>query len=240
MSDNKATRLSKIAREYNVGLSTIVEFLHKKGHNIDPNPNTKIAQELCDLLVQEYSSDLNDKKKSESFSLKNLREKKESVSLEDVKTPVEPDEEEELFIKDSSSVATRSEPKPEERPKREMDIKVVGKVDLDAVSGKRKPAPKPEPEKETPPAKLATPEKEKEPEVKKEAPVVPEEVVEKGKKPDEKEIKVVGRIDLEQFNQKPSQRKKKDEKAKVTGETPVASEKPGEVVPEAKSTYLIP
>ena len=29
--DVKATRLSKAAREFNVGISTIMEFLHKKG-----------------------------------------------------------------------------------------------------------------------------------------------------------------------------------------------------------------
>ena len=66
MSETKATRLSKIAREFNVGISTIVEFLHKKGHHLDPNPNTKVSDDLYALLVQEYSSDLKEKKKSES------------------------------------------------------------------------------------------------------------------------------------------------------------------------------
>ena len=37
-----AQRLSKLAREFNVGIQTIVEFLHKKGIVIDPNPNTKV------------------------------------------------------------------------------------------------------------------------------------------------------------------------------------------------------
>ncbi len=43
--DIKATRLSKAAREFNVGISTIVEFLHKKGFDLDPNPNTKLPHE---------------------------------------------------------------------------------------------------------------------------------------------------------------------------------------------------
>ena len=68
MGENKAIRLSKIAREYNLGISTIVEFLHKKGHKVDPNPNTKIDPELCHLLEQEYSSDFTEKRKS-SFSM---------------------------------------------------------------------------------------------------------------------------------------------------------------------------
>ena len=37
----KPTRLSKAAREFNVGISTIVEFLNKKGFDLDPNPNTR-------------------------------------------------------------------------------------------------------------------------------------------------------------------------------------------------------
>jgi translation initiation factor IF-2 len=65
MSENKAIRLSKIAREFNVGISTIVDFLQKKGHKVDPNPNTKIEADLYSLLLKEYSSDLDVKKKSE-------------------------------------------------------------------------------------------------------------------------------------------------------------------------------
>lgn len=37
-----AVRLSKIAREFNVGLSTIVEFLHSKGIKISSDPNGKV------------------------------------------------------------------------------------------------------------------------------------------------------------------------------------------------------
>jgi len=38
-------RLSKVARDFNVGISTIVEFLHKKGFDIDSNPNNKISDD---------------------------------------------------------------------------------------------------------------------------------------------------------------------------------------------------
>ena len=64
--DIKATRLSKAAREFNVGISTIVEFLHKKGFNLDSNPNTKLPHEAYLLLLKEYNSDLNVKKESKS------------------------------------------------------------------------------------------------------------------------------------------------------------------------------
>ena len=65
MAERKATRLSKAARELNVGITTIVEFLGKKGHEIDSNPNTKLDPGMYDLLLEEYSSDQSVKKESE-------------------------------------------------------------------------------------------------------------------------------------------------------------------------------
>ena len=52
-----AIRLSKAGRELNVGISTLVEFLHKKGYTVDGNPNTKIDDEQYSLLVKEFSKD---------------------------------------------------------------------------------------------------------------------------------------------------------------------------------------
>ena len=75
MTENKATRLSKAAREFNVGIATIVEFLNKKGHKVDPTPNTKLDAGLYDLLVDEYSSDLSVKKDAEKLTMKAFREK---------------------------------------------------------------------------------------------------------------------------------------------------------------------
>ena len=69
MATGKATRLSKAAREFNVGISTIVEFLHKKGFSIDSNPNSKISPAQYDLLINEYRSDIDVKKESEKLSL---------------------------------------------------------------------------------------------------------------------------------------------------------------------------
>ena len=150
MTENKAIRLSKIAREFNVGISTIVDFLHKKGHSIDVDPNSKIAPELYNLLIKEYSSDLDEKKKSEKFSLKNLREKKETISIDDVQDLPEAEEEEkEFLVKDTSVSTPKIEPKkaPEEKKTEEKPVeepapvgpKVVGKVNLDEVQGRRSP-----------------------------------------------------------------------------------------------------
>jgi translation initiation factor IF-2 len=80
MSDSGKKRLSKLASELNVGISTIVEFLQKKGLNIDTNPNNKVEVEYVDLLYKQYKADLNLKKETEKIS--ELRKtKKKNVSL---------------------------------------------------------------------------------------------------------------------------------------------------------------
>ncbi|NCB09498.1 MAG: translation initiation factor IF-2, partial [Bacteroidia bacterium] len=94
-------RLSKLAREFNVGIHTIVEFLHKKGFDIDSNPNTKVEEDALRLLQQEYKVDVSLKKESEKISLKNIRPKKETISIDDT------DEEEEIKIKPAAKEVSR-------------------------------------------------------------------------------------------------------------------------------------
>jgi translation initiation factor IF-2 len=58
MSDSVNTkRLSAVAREFNVGLSTIIDFLSGKGYDIDAKPTTKISQEIYNILLKEFQSE---------------------------------------------------------------------------------------------------------------------------------------------------------------------------------------
>jgi len=201
MAEKKATRLSKAAREFNVGISTIVEFLHKKGHDVDSNPNSKIEPELYDLLVDEYSSDLSVKKDAEKLTLKNFREKTEG--REEVAEPE----------KDAAS----------EEPELLITDKTAGKDDL---KKEEKSKEKEAPEKETPEAeKTDTGEKEKEKE--KENENEKERATEAQEKEKEDETgkeggpRVVGKIDLESMNQKtrPAKKTKEEKEAeKKAGE----------------------
>ena len=144
MSEVKATRLSKIASEFNVGISTIVDFLKKKGHDIDANPNTKIAPELYALLSKEYSSDVSAKKDAERVNIRTFREKKETLELTDTESAPqveEDDHEPEVLIKDTTS--GKKTPLFSEPP-REPEFKVVGKINLEEKAPK-KPKDKPQP-----------------------------------------------------------------------------------------------
>ncbi|MCH5318985.1 MAG: translation initiation factor IF-2 [Paramuribaculum sp.] len=61
-------KISKVAREFNVGLPTVLDFLQKKGITIDDNPNTKIGDEVYQLLLNEFQPDRQQKHKSDNFS----------------------------------------------------------------------------------------------------------------------------------------------------------------------------
>ncbi|MFA9370914.1 MAG: translation initiation factor IF-2 [Labilibaculum antarcticum] len=128
---DKNIRLSKLARELNVGTSTIVEFLNKKGIPIDSNPNTKVSEEAYNILAKEYSSDLNLKKESEKVNLKNTRERKETVSIQNISEDSEPED-------SSKEKAVEKIEKVEEIAVVKEPVKIVGKIDLDALKSKAK------------------------------------------------------------------------------------------------------
>lgn len=53
----KNIRLSKAAKEFNIGIGAIIEFLSKKGFEVDSSPNTKLTEEMYALLVKEYGAE---------------------------------------------------------------------------------------------------------------------------------------------------------------------------------------
>ncbi|MBS2210418.1 translation initiation factor IF-2 [Carboxylicivirga mesophila] len=209
-------RLSKVAREFNVGHHTIVEFLQKKGFKVETNPNTKISEEMYSLLAQEYRGDSHVKKESEKLAKLKEKSKKESISLSDIRDDIEPAKENE---------------KPAETPaaKDESGPKVVGKVDLDALKPKKKeapaPAPKPEKKAEEAPKQEVAPQKEEKPvekKVEKKPAKKPEHIPTKVEPAEE--MKVVGKIDLDKKPVKPAE--KAQPKAEVKKEKPAPKPAP--------------
>ena len=112
-----AVRLNKVTRDLNVGISTAVEFLKKKGFEVDENPNAKITDEQFDLLRQEFSTDKDLKVKSDQFILGRKEKDKDKVK---------------------PAVAIQGyEPAPE-KPKQKF--KPIGKIDLDKLNKPAKQA----------------------------------------------------------------------------------------------------
>jgi len=151
-------RLGKAAGELNVGLENLVEFLGSKGIEIDKNPNTKLTQENYELLRNEFAADQDLKEKSKEVSTH--REKRESLSIEDSKTPEEePSKEETVSSPPQETVSKTEEVTSVKVP--EKDLKVVGKIDLDALNQKTKPEKKVAEKPKEEPAQEANEEKEK-------------------------------------------------------------------------------
>ena len=118
-------RLNKVTRDLNVGITTVVEFLQKKGYTIEASPNAKITEEQYAVLVKEFSTDKNLKIESEKFSQErqNKDRNKASISVEGFESKKEKEEVVKTVI-------------PEEaRPK----LKQVGKIDLDNLNKKTAP-----------------------------------------------------------------------------------------------------
>lgn len=118
-------RLNKVTRDLNVGITTVVEFLQKKGYTIEASPNAKITEEQYAVLVKEFSTDKNLKIESEKFSQErqNKDRNKASISIESFESKKEKEEVVKTVI-------------PEEaRPK----LKQVGKIDLDNLNKKTAP-----------------------------------------------------------------------------------------------------
>ncbi|MGV6860658.1 MAG: translation initiation factor IF-2 [Putridiphycobacter sp.] len=169
----KAKRLNKVAKEYNVSIATIVDFLASKGFEIDSKPNTKIEGEILDALEEEYADDKLAKEKSKKVAIS--REKRESISLDDVKhteDQKETVETEEFSVEDFKNTNTveveenKVEEKTEEKEPEKKDedakeiigdgdvkVAVVGKIDLDSINQKTRPDRKKKTSKTEEPAK---------------------------------------------------------------------------------------
>ncbi|MFY9592057.1 MAG: translation initiation factor IF-2 N-terminal domain-containing protein, partial [Bacteroidales bacterium] len=76
-SDKKPVRLSTLARELNVGTSTIIEFLAKNGYTIEGGPNSKLPFECVELLEEEFKESKTLKEKA----IKNTEQARETKEM---------------------------------------------------------------------------------------------------------------------------------------------------------------
>ena len=246
----KVLRLSKLAREFNIGISTIVDFLGKKGISVDPNPNTKISPEAYEILAKEFQKEKSLKDevrktslsfgKRESISLQEDEKKAAAKAEAEAKAKEEEDsEEKELFIKDIKSFMGEKDSE-ETEAKEKVKLagpKILGKLDADQLKGK--PEEKKEPEAEKTSEKEATEEKVKKTaaEIKEATEEKPAEAAkEKETEPKKAGPKVLGKIDLEE----PKKKAKKEETKKPVAEKPAdekpAAEKPLDEKPVAEKS----
>ncbi|QIA07003.1 translation initiation factor IF-2 [Draconibacterium halophilum] len=226
MVAGKTTRLSKLARQFNVGIHTIVEFLHKKGYEIDSNPNTKVAEDAVQLLEKEYKIDITIKKESEKMNLKSHRPKKEVISMD----PEAADREKEEPKSEEPAAEKKVEKKVEEKPaeevveKPEVKVTVLDKIDLDKFNKPKKKAEKPVEEK-TVEEKPAKEKEEKESVTEKPAKEVPAKEEEKEAPASETKKEAAPKAEKEKAEKTTESTPKEEEKEVVEKKAPKSEDK---------------
>ena len=243
-----SVKLNKVVKEFNISLSTAVEFLHKNGFpDVKEDVNGRIQDDEYELLKKEFGEDKKEKKLSDFFSFRRKDKDKEKEKAASAATQPKTEETEPVVL-DSEKI----------------QIKQVGHIDLDEI-GKKKVKEEPvvaetpdEPVVDEPqPAEIETPDE----------PEVDEPQVEEPQTPDEPEIdepeitdepdddddepevpsdsdeseedsnhikiqaatiaapKVLGKIDLDSINQQTRPKKKTSEEKKKERESKYPSKK---------------
>ena len=165
----KSIRLGKAAGELNVGIATLTEFLASKGVKIDINPNTKLEGSHYELLQSEFAADQTIKEQSkmtnvkrekrETISIRDTRQN-EAPSIEDedevdqaafdkikntapvvakTETPKEEQTVEKTIEIDTKTTSIAETHKPVTIGEGEVQVQVVGRIDLDKLNTKTRP-----------------------------------------------------------------------------------------------------
>ncbi|MEL1239561.1 translation initiation factor IF-2 [Flavobacterium flavipallidum] len=81
MSEERVIRINKVLRELNISLERAVDYLKDKGIAIESNPNTKISNEVYDVLCGQFAGDRGKKEASKEVS-EEKRKEKEALRIE--------------------------------------------------------------------------------------------------------------------------------------------------------------
>lgn len=221
-----AKRLVKIAKELNVGTTTIVEFLTKNGFDIENKPTAKVSDEMEGALVEEFRSSINVKEQADQLNIRfNTPPKKEQPTTSKLtfdNIPKAPQMPPPLSTTPPPISQTPPPPLPPVEKKKEV-VKEVEKVVEEVKAPEEVPPVAETPMIETPPVK-ETPKKEE-------------------AKPEKRGgLKVLGKINLDNVGKKKSKKKevkppvvekKKEEKKEEKKEKPVKKEEKPPVKVEA-------
>ncbi len=205
MAESRTMRLNKVLRELNISLDRAVEYLAKNGHEIEARPTTKISGQVYQVLLDGFETDANKRAASKEIG-EEKRKEKEAIRLE-------------LEAKQERKRAEEERKEEVLRAKADkLELKTVGKIDIDPAPAKKDPEPKAEPKPVVETPAVEEPKKEAVEEPKKEIVEEPKkEVVEKSK-PEETQKPAAEESKPEETNQGTIKTKyKKLDGPKLTG-----------------------
>ena len=130
MANERRIRLIQVAKEFNVGINTITDFLQKKGVKSDGSPNALVDAETYALLEKAVNS--------ERVNIRErIAQKQATVTLDDDAKGKGGKNDEELLVK-SNVISVKDEVA-------SMGPKILGKIDLSGKGPKAAPAATPAP-----------------------------------------------------------------------------------------------
>ncbi|MFC4212086.1 translation initiation factor IF-2 [Pedobacter lithocola] len=168
MSDDKPIILIKAIKELNIGMGTAVEFLNKKGFSAEKSPMFKLSGDMYNALLKEYQGDKIVREEAKQIVIGKIRrdEPETEKPAEAPKKNTDFEKNEEILIKNTQSFAPQAEKPKVEVPKVETPptaepvketktedkaddgslpgVKIVGKIDLNDLNSKTRPAKKEE------------------------------------------------------------------------------------------------
>ena len=223
----KNIRLNKAAKELNVGIPTLVEYLSKKGHHVEANPNARITPEQYDLLATAFQAERQVKENADRIEISTGN----SVTIEASNTtPAEDasDFNDEIIIKNFNATNTKEKDNANEAPSNDVETNPTDepqKDNVDKKGGRKKADEKTPADKKEKPEEVIEPEKE---EPKFETKVLRSSVAgaKEGKNAFDAEVRIVNKIDLSSINsrmrptkQTKSEREERKNKKKEAAET---------------------
>ncbi len=205
-------RLIKAAKEFNIGLSTAVEFLRKKGHTVEEKPTTRLTEEQYKLLSAAFQGERDVKEEADKIEIS--ANKKNVVAAASTFGDTDDDNDStELTIKNY----TAATPTGEERKVAEQD-KPTPSVSISAPAEEEPAtlsAEEPATIVEETPVAVSTPEPEPE------KPAFETQVIKasvagskQGSEVYNAELKIVNKIDLDAINTRTHPEKTKKDKKK--------------------------
>jgi len=204
-------RITKVLKDFNIGMGTLSDFLKKKNIDVEVSPTAKISEDVYEVIAKEFSNEQIIKEQSKQVAIKMKTITETEKASEDTES------EKEIIIKtnvltDAVKTPVDSKKEPESAPAPAPEVKPAEKPE-------EKPTPKPAVEEK--PKKVEAP-AEEEPKAEDKPSAV-------------KKLKVLGQIDLDELNKKPS----KKEKAPVEEQPAKVQEAKPEPKPEVKPEPVV-
>ena len=214
--ETKSIRLKKAATELNVGITTLVDFLAKKGHQVETNPNARLTPEQYDLVASQFAREREVKEQADKIEIST-----ESNVVVEATSDEPADEQNEVIIKNYNTPAETVASKPAEaavtpaEATKPVKVKEAKETKKSAHKKEEKVEQAKEPVAEQTPVVTKTPVEEKTETVE----FVPTQVG---------DLRIVNKIDLDAINSKTRPDKKKKGEKKDEKKEKKQAEKPAD------------